>query len=407
MTRAREPKTLLVGLEFLADAHRPRGGQDLEELARLVRTAGYHPVPGPTQRRDAPDPATWLGSGVVEQLARQVETQDIHAVQLAFDPPYPVVARLAERLGVPVQDRSELILEIFARHAVTQEGRMQVRRARLDRELHRLLTEERDLDRQAGGIGVRGGPGESAARLARRRIHRKKQILDQRLARLAERRDRARAKRRRAGPARVALAGYTNAGKSTLMNALLGREEVLARDQLFTTLGTTTRRLRTPGGRPVLLSDTVGFVRHLPHELVEAFRSTLTEAAEADLVCLLVAADPERFEDRRDTGEEVLADLGVPRARILPVLSQVDRVAPQEAARMAARLGGAPRLCALQGDGLDALLGAIEARLASGETVRKRLLGHDALAELAALHAAGRVVDEVWTEEGVHVKIRG
>lgn len=355
-------RALLVAVRFTRRDHARKSGTRLEELARLARTAGWEPVAEARQTRPHPHPATCVGAGKVDELARLVADRELGVVLFDCELGYAVRRRLGEALGVPVLDRAGLILEIFARNARTEEGRLQVEAARLRQELHRLLAEKKDLDRQRGGIGVRGGPGESAPGLARRRIHQKLARLEKQLAVCATRRDATRARRRQADLPRVALAGYTNAGKSTLLNALVGTEVAVARDQLFTTLTTTTRRVALPGGGPGLFSDTVGFVEQLPHHLVAAFRSTLEEAVDADLTLLVLAGDPATLVRHREVVEATLRDLGGDPDRWLPVVSKLDLLDAAGREAVAELAPDAPGISARTGEGLPALLRAVERR---------------------------------------------
>lgn len=400
------PRTLLVGVEFTQPEHVPRGGARLDELSRLARTAGLEPVGEVFQRLERPRPGTFLGSGKLERIRDRVLDEDLHTVLFGCDLPYALVHRLAEGLGCRVVDRSELILEIFAQHATTNEGRLQVRRARLEHDLHRLLAQERDVDRQTGVVGALGGPGESGAALVRRRIHRKKLELDRKLDRLRRQREAGRARRARGALPRIALAGYTNAGKSTLLNALVGREVTTSRDQLFTTLTTTTRRIPLPGGRTSLWSDTVGFLEDLPHHLVAAFESTLREASDATLTLVVLEAREDTLLRHLRVVEEVLDGMGSHREDRLLVLSKVDRLDPGELERIRALVPGALPLSALRGDGLPELLERVEERLREGEVEATLELPFPRLALREQLFERGLVLDEDWHGSGVRLRVR-
>jgi len=406
MAPSRQGRTaLLVGVEFTAAAHRHRSGASLDELARLATTAGLRPAGRLQQRLVAPRPGTFLGRGKLDELRALVLDEGMEVVLMACDLPYTTASRLASTVGVPLLDRSELILEIFARHATTNEGRLQVQLARLDHELHRLVKEEKDLDRQAGGIGIRGGPGETAATLAKRRIHRKRVRLERRLDVLRERRRAGRRRRQASALPRVSLAGYTNAGKSTLLNALVGRVAVEARDQLFTTLTTTTRRLSLPTGRPSLWSDTVGFIENLPHHLVAAFETTLQEAADADLTVVLIEASVATIERHRRVVAEVLDRLGSDPRRRLPVLSKVDLLTPADRDELRRSFPGALEVSAVTGEGLSALLEAVEALVAREDVEVELLVPYERMALVDELMAAGVVLRHRWTEGGAHLRV--
>ena len=266
-----------------------------------------------------------MGSGRADELMAQIEEQDIAFV--IFDNLLtPVQQRNLNRLwGVPVLDRTELILDIFAQRARSSEGKLQVELARIEHQLTRLVRGWSHLERQRGGIGQRGGPGEKQIELDRRMLDAKAKQLRQRLDRLERQRRTRRRARQRRDAFTVSLVGYTNAGKSTLFNALTGAGTYAA-DQLFATLDTLTRRLRLPDGTAIVLSDTVGFVRDLPHQLVEAFRATLDETAEADLLLHVVDASAADREEQIEQVERVLAEIGADEVPVIVVNNKIDLV---------------------------------------------------------------------------------
>ena len=403
---ARAKRALLLGVEFTRKAYQDKGGTFLDELARLAETAGLVPAKRVRQKLSTPKPGTFIGKGKVEQLRSLVLDEGLDVVLFGCDLPYSTLSRLSELIGVKVIDRSELILDIFAQHAKTNEGRLQVKLARLDHELHRLLKEEKDLDRQAGGIGVRGGPGETAATLVKRRIHRKKLNLENELQILARQRIEGRRRRAKSAHLRVALAGYTNAGKSTLLNALVGCEAAKARDQLFTTLTTTTRRLILPSERKILLSDTVGFVENLPHHLVAAFESTLAASADADLTLVLIEGCEQSLHRHRKTVNEVLDKLGSKAVNRLPVLSKMDLLDEEQRQRVRNLCGGAVEISAKTGEGLAELLDIVDALLGREESELELLVPFEQMAVVNELYASGRVLKDLWTEKGVRLRTR-
>lgn len=400
------PRTLLVGVQLDRPAAGFRAGAALDELARLVRTAGLDPAGRVLQRRAAPHPRTLIGAGKLAEIRARILDEGFEGVAVAVPLTYPVARRLRDELGVPVIGRTELILEIFARHARGEEGRLQVDLARMQHQLHRLLAEEKDLDRTRGGIGVLGGAGETGAALLRRRIHRKRQVLRDRLARRHGQRRARRERRARGALARVSLAGYTNAGKSTLLNALVGAEVVEAADRLFATLDTTTRRVRLPSGRVCLASDTVGFVQDLPHQLVDAFRATLAEATDTDLTLVVAEADPETLGRDLEVVGEALRDLGGDPSRRRLVLSKVDRASPEVRARLAASYPEALQVSALTGEGMAALRAAIEEGLSAGRVETRLRLPFSELGRFDALVREGQVAAHRFTDEGVEVQAR-
>ncbi|WP_235823676.1 GTPase HflX [Azohydromonas sediminis] len=348
----------------------------LDELAQLAESAGDEVVARVFARRKAPDAALFVGSGKADEIKALVQQHGAQGV--IFDQALsPVQQRNLERhLGVPVSDRTALILEIFAERAKSHEGKLQVELARLQYLSTRLVRRWSHLERQRGGIGTRGGPGETQIELDRRMIGERIRSVKARLDRVKRQRQTQRRARERSGTFRIALVGYTNAGKSTLFNALV-KARTYAADQLFATLDPTVRSLYLPpaGGEPgrsVSLSDTVGFIRDLPHKLVEAFQATLQEAVDADLLLHVVdAASPTRDEQIAEV-ERVLAEIGAHDIPQVLVFNKVDRLEPSRRPRelvdSVERAGGqrTPRVfvSALDGTGLPELR-RLMARLAA------------------------------------------
>src|SRR5688572_5099725 len=301
----------------------------LAELARLAETAGSEVLEGVVQRRDKPDAATYIGSGKVSELRDVVQATGADTVICDGELSPGQLRQLEERLKVKVIDRTALILDIFAQHARSKEGKAQVELAQLQYLLPRLRGWGAALSRQAGGsaggnggVGLRG-PGETKIETDRRRINSRIARLRRQIAGMASMRDTKRGNRRRNNVPSVAIAGYTNAGNSSLLNRLTGAG-VLVENALFATLDTTTRRARAADGRIYTLSDTVGFVRHLPHQLIEAFRSTLEEVAEADLVLHVVDGSHPDPEAQVRAVREVLAEVGADAVPELLVINKVD-----------------------------------------------------------------------------------
>jgi len=363
-------RAILVGVDLGA---RAAFDESLDELALLAESAGDVVVERVVARRKAPDATFFVGSGKADELKELVQLHQAEVV--VFDQALsPAQQRNLERhLGVAVADRTMLILEIFGERARSHEGKLQVDLARLQYLSTRLVRRWSHLERQRGGIGTRGGPGEAQIELDRRMIGERIKSIRKQLERVKRQRSTQRRAREKNETFRVSLVGYTNAGKSTLFNALV-RGDAYAADQLFATLDTTTRRLHLPGaGRNVALSDTVGFIRDLPHTLIEAFRATLQEAADADLLLHVVdGANPE-FATQMAEVERVLAEIGAAGVPQVVVFNKLDRMAETERPRSLGDMievesRRVPRVfvSALSGEGLDLLRERI-ARAAAGE----------------------------------------
>jgi GTP-binding protein HflX len=359
----------------------------LDELALLAESAGDEPVARITARRKSPDPALFVGSGKADEIKALVQEHQAHGV--IFDQALsPAQQRNLERhLGVPVADRTALILEIFAQRAKSHEGKLQVELARLQYLSTRLVRRWSHLERQRGGIGTRGGPGEAQIELDRRMIGERIKSVKARLERVKRQRGTQRKAREKSGVFRVSLVGYTNAGKSTLFNALV-KARAYAANQLFATLDTTTRSMYLPeAGGSVSLSDTVGFIRDLPHKLVEAFQATLQEAAEADLLLHVIDASSPVLAEQQQEVDRVLAEIhasGIPQVLVYNKLDAVDPGRrPRTPMDWIERAPGVrvPRIwvSALEGTGLDVLREYI-ARAAAGEGGFGAAAGHDNIA---------------------------
>ena len=375
----------------------------LVELGLLCDTAGADPVDSVLQRRDRPDPATYVGSGKAEELRVLADESDVDVV--VFDDELtPAQQRNLEKLlGRDVVDRVALILDIFAQHATSQEGMVQVELAQLRYRLPRLRGRGMELSQQAGGIGTRG-PGETQLEVDRRRLQRRITKLEHDLVRLAQTRATQRkARRRRALPA-VALVGYTNAGKSTLLNRLTA-SDALVEDRLFSTLDPTTRRMVLPGGEVVVCSDTVGFVRRLPHQLVEAFRSTLEEVVEADLLVHVVDGTAPDAQAQVRAVREVLREIGAREVPEFLAVNKVDMADPDWIDEVLAGESGVA-VSARTGEGIDKLIEAIGARLRALAAVVELVVPYDRGDVLAALHRDGEVLVEVHADQGTRVRAR-
>ena len=352
------PLAVLVGVDFGL----PHFDAELEELGLLAQTAGLEPVARVTCKRRAPDPALFVGSGKADEI--KLLAEQTGASEILFDQALsPAQQRNLERaLGMPVNDRTMLILEIFAQRARSHEGKLQVELARLQYLSTRLVRRWSHLERQQGGTGTRGGPGETQIELDRRMISESIKRIKERLEKVKRQRATQRRQRQRTDTFAVSLVGYTNAGKSTLFNALV-KARSYAADQLFATLDTTTRQLFLPQiGRSISLSDTVGFIRDLPHGLVEAFEATLQEAVDADLLLHVVDASSPEWVEQINEVQRVLAEIGADKIPQLLVFNKLDALTADRAPVLLAdtyAIDGVqvPRLylSAWKGVGLDAL----------------------------------------------------
>jgi GTP-binding protein HflX len=374
----------------------------LDELEQLVDTAGADVVARVVQRRNSPDPAYYVGRGKVDELKAVALETDCDTVVFDDELTPAQQYNLEKMLGRTAIDRTAVILDIFAQNAHSPEGKAQVELALLNYRLPRLRGMGARLSQQAGGIGTRG-PGETKSEVDRRRVTRRIHRLERDLRERRVHRDTRQKARRRSGLAQVALVGYTNAGKSTLLNTLTDAG-VLAEDRLFATLDATTRRLELPTGGRVLLADTVGFIRKLPHQLVEAFATTLEGVAEADLIVHLVdgsAGDPA---GQRDTVRSILGQIGAESVPEILVFNKVDR-AP-EAARLAAAEPGALALSATTGEGIEPLLATIADRTRTASVVLDLVVPFGRGDVMAEAHRAGSVLEERPGEAGMHLTTR-
>ena len=338
----------------------------MAELADLARTAGADVVGSEVQRRSEIDPAHFIGMGKVEEL-REMKSEGEFDIVICNEDLSPRQQRNLElALKARVIDRTEIILQIFAQHARTHEGRLQVEAARLHHLLPRLIgayAYDRQVGGRRGGVGARGGFGEQQIEVERRRIRRRIRDLDREIEQVRTQRHQQRTGRRRAELETAAIVGYTNAGKSTLLNALTGAG-VRAEHKLFATLDPTTRKVGLPAGRGLLLTDTVGFIQKLPTDLVAAFRATLEEVTEADVIVQVLDVSSPAVQEQAETVENVLGDLGAAGTPRVVVLNKVDLLGPASRRRAVAALSqrypGAVAISATQRTGLDDLLGALD-----------------------------------------------
>ncbi len=400
--RSFREKIILVGV-ILPGRDEDDVETHLDELAQLIDTAGADVVARVVQRRREPDSATYIGKGKAEELHELSLAVDSDTV--VFDDELtPAQQRNLEKiLGRTAIDRTAVILDIFAQNARTQEGKAQVELAQHQYRLPRLRGRGGQLSQQGGGIGTRG-PGETQLEVDRRRLVRRMQKLEGELKELRKHREVQRKQRRTSPFHTVSIVGYTNAGKSTLLNTLTDAG-VLTENRLFATLDPRTRRMQLPGGETVLLSDTVGFIRKLPHQLVEAFRSTLEEVAEADLLLHIVDASAPNSLEQIDAVHEVLREIAADGRPQLIAINKAD-LAPDEAKALVEAYPGSVTFSALTGAGVVELLQTLSDRLRSLDDVVELVVPFDRGDVAAALHREGEVLLESHEAEGTRIRVR-
>ncbi|NLJ30335.1 MAG: GTPase HflX [Clostridiales bacterium] len=330
----------------------------LAELYELVRSAGAEPCGAMTQKRPSPDTATCVGSGMMEEISDFCAKYEADLLVFDCELSPTQIRNIEKSSGVRAVDRTMLILDIFASRAQSREGKLQVELAQLQYMLPRLGGQGTALSRLGGGIGTRG-PGETKLETDRRHIRRRINTLNEQLREVEKHREQISRRRRKDGVITVALVGYTNAGKSTLMNTLT-QAGVLAKDMLFATLDPTARALKLPGGATVMLIDTVGLVRRLPHQLVQAFKSTLEQAATADILLNICDASSPDAKEHLEVTNRLLAELGCEGRPVIPVLNKCDAA---DEVNIIPFVGDAVRISALSGEGIDRLLRVVEENL--------------------------------------------
>jgi GTP-binding protein HflX len=378
--------------------------ESLDELAQLIDTAGADEVARVTQRRESPDSTYYIGKGKAEELKELCLALDSDTVVFDNELAPAQQFNLEKLLGRTALDRTAVILDIFAQNAHTLEGKAQVELALLRYRLPRIRRGAKaGLSQQAGGIGTRG-PGETKLEVDRRRIGERISRLDRELDNLQKTRQEQRKGRERSGLGSVAIVGYTNAGKSSLLNRLTSAG-VLVENRLFATLDPTTRRLALPGGEPVLLSDTVGFVRRLPHGLIEAFKSTLEVAVNSDLLVHVVDASAVDPQGQIAAVREVLTEIGAENVPELLVINKSD-LDPDEAKRLVYEHRGAVAFSAMTGDGVNELLLAIGDRMRALTTVIELLIPYDRGDIVATVHREGEVVSTANEDSAMRVRAR-
>ena len=398
-------KVVLVGVWTEGSAQDAENS--LKELAALAETAGSEVMEGLIQRRDKPDSATFIGSGKVKEVREAVVATGADTVVCDGELSPAQLRTLEQKVKVKVIDRTALILDIFAQHAKSREGKAQVELAQMSYMLPRLRGWGDSLSRQAGGIGGRG-PGETKIETDRRRINDKMAKLRREIKEMKTSRDTKRSERRRNNIPSVAIAGYTNAGKSSLLNHLTGAG-VLVENALFATLDPTVRKTQTPDGRVYTLVDTVGFVRHLPHQLVEAFKSTLEEVSEADLIVHLVdGSHPDPMEQIRAV-REVIDEIGGGEIMEIIAINKADIAKPEVVMELLRKESNAYAISARTGYGVDTLVKAIEVALPKPKIEIKVVIPFNRGDLVSAVHERGEIISEEYLPEGtkLHAMVDG
>ena len=389
-------KVVLIGVWTEGDFDETQ--RSLAELAQLAETAGSQVLDVLVQRRDRPDPATYIGSGKLQELRQIVMATGADTVICNGELSPSQLSKMEKVVKVKVIDRTWLILDIFAQHARSREGKAQVSLAQMQYMLPRLRGWGDALSRQSGGIGTRG-PGETKLESDRRRIGKSMSKLRREIKEMGVARTTQRAQRRRSNVPAVAIAGYTNAGKSSLLNRLTDAG-VLVENALFATLDPTVRQAKTPGGREFTLSDTVGFVRDLPHQLVEAFRSTLEEVAASDLILHVVDGSDPDPEGQLSAVRKVLADIDAHNIPELVVINKADAADPFVIDRIKLHEKNAIAVSALTGQGIAELVALIEQQLPHPQIDIKATIPYDRGDLLARAYREGKVLSRTDTESG-------
>ena len=393
-----EERVILVGVQ-------ENNGEDteesLQELAELARTAGAETVGSLIQNREAIHPGTYIGKGKIEELRAMADMLDATGIVCDDELSPAQLRNLEQELDMKVMDRTLIILDIFAARASTNEGKIQVELAQLKYRQARLVGLRDSLSRLGGGIGTRG-PGEKKLEMDRRLIKDRIAQLNRELADVKRHREVTRAKRSKNKAPVAAIVGYTNAGKSTLLNTLTGAG-VLQEDKLFATLDPTTRMLEMEGGAQILLTDTVGFIRKLPHHLIEAFRSTLEEAKYADIILHVVDASNPQMEKQMYVVYQTLANLGVKDKTMVTLLNKQDRIAEKENLRDF-KADYCLKISAKTGEGLEEMKSLLEKFLRERSILIERLYPYGQAGLIQLIRKHGQLLEEEYRPEGIYVK---
>jgi GTP-binding protein HflX len=403
--KTRPEKVFLVGVEL-----KSRNGTDmrelLAELAELAQTAGAQVVGDGIQKMESPMPATFIGKGKAAEFSEFCKRNGVDTV-IFDDELSPAQSRNLEKIfNCKILDRTALILDIFAQRARTREGKLQIELAQLQHLLPRLTRFWGHLSRQAGGIGMRGGEGESQLEADRRKVQERIDTISRDLDLVRRRRATQRAGRQRSQWPLASIVGYTNAGKSTLLNALTGAD-VLAKDILFATLDPTTRRLKLPTNQNVLLTDTVGFIRKLPHGLVEAFKATLEEVVRADLLLHVVDISHEQAEQQIAAVNAVLAEIGAGDKPAIMVFNKIDCAQGEGLInRLKEKYPHAIEISAKTGEGVPHLLAELGTQLRPKREFLELQIPHERAEVIARLHQIGQVIERRYNGKSAKIKVR-
>jgi GTP-binding protein HflX len=402
----RTERVFLVGIEL-----KSRNGREhldsLEELSELASTAGGEVIGEGVQKLETPNAATFIGKGKAAEFAAYCREHQVDTI-IFDDELFPAQSRNLEKIfNCKVLDRTSLILDIFAQRARTREGKMQIELAQLQHLLPRLTRFWGHLSRQSGGIGMRGGEGESQLEVDRRKVQERIEKITRDLGTVRNQRSIQRTARQRNNWPLASIVGYTNAGKSTLLNKLTGAA-VLAEDKLFATLDPTTRRLRLPTNQNVLLTDTVGFIRKLPHGLVEAFKATLEEVVQADLLLHVVDVSHPQAEEQVQAVETVLKEIGAEGKPVLMVFNKIDALNGNGEVlnRFLERFPHGVPLSAVKSEGIPALLGELSTQLRPIREFMELAVPHEKSSVIARLHEVGQVIERHYEGELARFKAR-
>jgi len=400
-TAQKPERVILVGVNEGGDEKEVR--ESLDELGELVKTAGAEPVAVLVQNREKIHPGTYIGKGKIEELRNAISLSQATGIVCDDELSPAQLKNLEQELETKVMDRTLIILDIFAGRAMTREGKIQVELAQLKYRASRLVGLRSSLSRLGGGIGTRG-PGEKKLEIDRRLINDRISVLRREVEELKNHRSLAREKRSRNPIPVVAIVGYTNAGKSTLLNTLTDAG-ILAEDKLFATLDPTTRNYKLPSGQEVLLTDTVGFIRKLPHHLIDAFRSTLEEARYADLILHVVDSSSEQMDAHMDIVYETLKNLDVRDKQIITFFNKMDKL-PENADRIFKDLRADRTVCGSikENQGLQELVDVLEKMISERSIYVEKVIPYAEAGKIQLIRQYGQLLGEEYTEGGIAIK---